>query len=117
MVADVAAPTNLRLTVDIDASVSGMVDGCAVEILQIAREALSNVVRHAQASQCLLRLHSKNGCVVLEVADDGVGIPTSFDLGHGLRNIRTRAAASGARVEVRPNHPKGTIVQLTVPIQ
>jgi signal transduction histidine kinase len=117
LVADLVAGTTLDLTVDVDPAVSGMVTASAGDILQIAREAVSNVVRHAEADHCLVRLRPRNGQLVLEVADDGTGIPDSSNTGHGLRNMRSRAADSGARVEIRRNRPKGTIVQLTLPIQ
>lgn len=118
MAADLVADTMLQLTVDIDPEVSGMVAGSAGEILQIAREALSNVVRHAHADHCIVRLAPKHGKVVLEVADDGIGLEDmSTGTGRGLRNMRTRAAALEARIDIEPNRPRGTLVKLTAPIQ
>ena len=116
LAADLVADTTLELTVDIDAAVSEMVADHAGEMLQIAREAVSNVVRHADAGHCLVRLLLKDGNVVLEIADDGRGIPTSpKSAGHGLRNMRTRSAALGARLVIGRNRPRGTLVQLSVP--
>jgi len=93
-----------------------MVAGSDAEILQIAREAASNVVRHANARHCLVKLVKENGKLVLEVADDGRGMPvSSMSAGHGLRNMRARASALGALLVIRRNRPRGTVVQLTVP--
>ena len=116
LAADLAANTTLDVSVDIDPAVSGMVAGSDAEILQIAREAASNVVRHANARHCLVRLVQENGKVVLEIKDDGRGISvSSINSGHGLRNMRTRAAALGAVLVTRRNPPRGTVVRLTVP--
>ncbi len=113
---DLVAATTLQLTLDIDPSVSGMVDGAARDILQIAREAVWNVVRHAHADHCLVSLRPLDGRIVLEIADDGRGVEHPSRSGRGLPNIRARAAAIGGGVEIRANRPKGTVVQLTVPI-
>jgi len=114
---DLVADTALELTVDIDPAVAGMVADAAGDILQVAREAVSNVVQHAEARQCVVSLLPKNGHVVLEVADDGRGVgDISGGAGHGLRNMRTRAAARGARVHIDANRPRGTVVRMTVPL-
>jgi signal transduction histidine kinase len=113
---DGAAVPTLHLTLDIEPAVSDMVDGAARDILQVAREAVSNVVRHAGAEHCLVILRPLNDQIVLQIADDGRGVQDSSLSGRGLANIRARAAAIGGRVEIRPNRPKGTVVQLTVPI-
>jgi len=118
LVADLVAATTLDLTVDIDPAVSGMVADSAGDILQIASEGVSNVVRHANANHCLVRLLLRNGEAVLQIADDGSGVSSiSTSRGHGLRNMRTRAAALGGRLDIRGNHPRGTVVELAVPVQ
>lgn len=63
------------------------------------REAVTNVLRHAQPSRCVIEL----GPDMLCVADDGVG--TLQPEGHGLRGLRERAAAEGAEVLVSPAYP------------
>jgi len=94
-----------------------MVADRAGQILHVAREAVSNVVQHADARHCVVSLLPKNGHVVLEVADDGRGVgDMSTGGGHGLRNMRTRAEALGARVNIDANRPRGTVVRMTVPI-
>lgn len=66
------------------------------------REAVTNVLRHAQASRCVIQLGPHRLCV----ADDGVGI--SEPEGNGLRGLRERAAAEGAEVLVGPAYPELT---------
>lgn len=59
----------------------------------IMREAVTNVVRHAQAQRCVLRVARNNGNCVLEVQDDGRG--GSHAEGNGLRGMRERVEALG----------------------
>jgi signal transduction histidine kinase len=84
-------------------------------LYRIAQEALSNVVRHAQAKQAELRIVFKSKDIDLEVSDNGVGFnmptsPTDFaPSGHfGLLGIRERADLIGARLEVESVPGKGT---------
>ena len=63
----------------------------------VVREAITNVVRHAGAHNCLLRLHPVNGHCRLEVHDDGCG--GSPAEGNGLRGMRERVEALGGTLE------------------
>jgi two-component system sensor histidine kinase DesK len=62
----------------------------------ILREAVTNVVRHAQARNCRLRLVANNGDCVLEIQDDGRG--GSLLEGNGLRGMRERVEALGGTI-------------------
>ncbi len=63
----------------------------------IMREAVTNVVRHAHAHTCQLRIGRNNGNCVLEIQDDGRG---GFQAeGNGLRGMRERVEALGGTVE------------------
>jgi two-component system sensor histidine kinase DesK len=59
----------------------------------VIREAITNVVRHASAKQCLVRLASANGTCILEVQDDGCG--GLREEGNGVRGMRERVEALG----------------------
>ncbi len=87
-------------------------------ILQIAREALSNVARHARARRVEIRLTYRSDNLQLQVADDGVGltvIPTNT--GQGLRNIRERATLLGGTLDIDSTLGQGVTITLTVPYQ
>jgi signal transduction histidine kinase len=89
-------------------------------VYRVAQEALSNVVRHAQATCTRVRLHFGEQ-VVLTVIDDGCGIPASGITstspgGHlGLTLMRERVYLIGGGLDVRPRKPHGTLVRATVP--
>jgi len=105
--------------VEVDPQAAAALAEVAAEVVQLAREALSNVSRHAQASTCRVSLYRGGGTVVLEVDDDGRGFDpaTARPRGQGLGNLRARAQALGGRVEIDSHQGEGTRVrvQLTRP--
>jgi two-component system sensor histidine kinase DesK len=78
----------------------------------VLREAVTNVVRHAQARSCRLTLKGTAGAYRLEVRDDGRG--GSHREGLGMRGIRERVAAIGGTVSW--NVDAGTELTITVPV-
>ena len=76
------------------------------------REAVTNVVRHAQARHCSLHLQQQNGSCRLEIEDDGRG---GFHLeGNGLRGMRERVEMLGGTI-VRETK-NGTRLTITLPL-
>lgn len=89
---------------------------------RIGREAIVNVVRHAEASRIEIHLEFRASTFYLEVQDDGRGVsPNEMaearKRGHfGLSGIESRASNLGGRCEVRPRPGGGTIVALELPL-
>ncbi len=103
--------------VDIDASVAASLSGRSAEIIQLTREALSNVARHAQATRASLRLARRGSKAVLMVEDNGVGFdPSDNSKGFGMGNMRARAAGLGGTLDVKTETGKGTTLRVTFPI-
>jgi signal transduction histidine kinase len=91
----------------------------AVELLQIAREGLSNVARHARATEVSVTLRIEDRMVVLAVTDDGVGFrPDSprAPAHRGLTNMRGRAADIGATFTIASTEGIGTVITVHVPL-
>jgi signal transduction histidine kinase len=86
-------------------------------VIQLAREALSNVSRHAEAATCRVSLYRSGDGAVLEVDDDGRGFDPAraAGAGQGLRNLRERAEALGGRAEIDSTRGQGTRVRVTLP--
>lgn len=85
-------------------------------LFQVAQEALANVVRHSEASQVDLAMHSDEESVTLTLADDGRGFAADQPtLGQGLRGMRERMAAVGGTVTVDSDPGRGTRVACTAP--
>jgi signal transduction histidine kinase len=94
---------------------TGLSDHLGAELLATLREALSNVARHAKASQVEVEVVVGED-VRLRVVDDGVGPPADDSpRGNGLRNMRARASNLGGSLELRPGHPTGTILEWRAP--
>ncbi len=89
------------------------------ELLQIAREALSNVARHAGATEATVRLAADDRELELEIRDNGGGFePTTGPLdGHfGLANMRDRATALGGTLLVESAAGSGTTIIVRIPV-
>lgn len=91
-----------------------------LQVQRILLEALTNVIRHAQASSVTVRarlVQAQSSCLAFEVIDNGVGIPADrVPLGQGLRNMQVRAQAIGARLRVAAAPAGGTCVVLEWPL-
>jgi signal transduction histidine kinase len=85
-------------------------------LLAALREALTNASRHARATRVDVALTVAGGDVVLEVADDGVGVTTERGSGLGLANLSERAIALGGTCTVEPGDGRGTTVRWRVPL-
>ena len=88
----------------------------ARDMFQIAREALSNIARHASATHVHLVLRQVRDGWVLRVVDDGIGLEgaTAADGGFGLRNMRERARRLNGSLTARGLPEGGTEVELTL---
>jgi signal transduction histidine kinase len=90
----------------------------SIEALQIAREAVSNALRHGGATAITLRMHKGDREVCLLVQDNGAGFNATRQRegGHGLGNMRARAERIGASLRVTSTPGEGARVLATVPV-
>jgi two-component system sensor histidine kinase UhpB len=85
-------------------------------IYRVAQEALTNVARHADAAQVRLELRAEPGRVVLEVRDDGRGLPAhALGSSHGIRGMRESAMLVGGNLVIDSRPGAGTVVRLVLP--
>ncbi len=89
----------------------------ALHLHRIVREAISNVIRHAQAGRVRVRTRAVDGRLLLDLTDDGGG-PESAprSSGRGLDNMRERAAELAGAIDWRPGTEGGMKVLLTMPL-
>jgi PAS domain S-box-containing protein len=105
------------VAVRVDPDAAADVSGKAADVVQIAREALSNAVRHADAHTVELRLARGGSGVVLSVTDDGKGFdPAEPSAGLGLGNLRERTTRLGGTLAIDSLPGKGTAVSVTIPV-
>ena len=109
--------TGVLVITEVDPAAAAELTGRAADVVQLAREALSNVSRHAGAATCRVSLYRSEDGGVLEVDDDGRGFDpaTISGTGQGLRNLRERAEGLGGRAEIDSTPGQGTRVRVTIP--
>jgi signal transduction histidine kinase len=89
----------------------------ATQLLHIAKEAMSNSLRHAHASIANVSLHPISTGCRLEIRDNGSGFnPETIEVvGHGLRNMTGRAREIGADLEIVSAPGQGCRILVSVP--
>jgi len=115
---DLQARTGVVAVDEIDGIVAAKLASRAADVLQLAREALSNVGRHAGATTCRLSLQRNADRAILEVDDDGQGFDLSASRreGQGLGNLEERATELGGTLAIESVPGEGTTVRVTLPL-
>jgi|AntDeeMetagen285_2_1112576.scaffolds.fasta_scaffold01945_3 two-component system nitrate/nitrite sensor histidine kinase NarX len=90
-----------------------------IHVLQIVREALANVYKHAQASKAAIRVYQREGTLMVEVSDNGVGLPAGGapPSHYGLVIMRDRSQTLGGELSITNAEEGGTLVRLGIPQQ
>jgi signal transduction histidine kinase len=122
---DVATRTALLIETQLDPVADTMRDDPAQVLYLVAREALDNVCRHAQARQVKVRLRCRPGTddgrpeMLLAIEDDGQGFQAGSTRNgqHGLASLRLRLHAAGGHLSVRSRIGHGTRVQARMPLR
>jgi signal transduction histidine kinase len=116
LVTEFEARSGVVTVVDVDGEAASSLASSAGEVVQLAREALSNVSRHAEATTCRVSLRRGAEGIVLEIDDDGRGFDVGTTTpGMGLRNLRDRVETLGGKLEIQSTPGEGTTVRATFP--
>ncbi len=103
--------------VEIDPTVAAELSSMASDVVQLTREALSNVGRHAEATTCRVSLRRRSDGAVLEIDDDGRGFePGGVSTGMGLPNLADRVETLGGSFEIQSRSGEGTAVRALLPL-
>jgi signal transduction histidine kinase len=107
----------LRCVLECPAPVGVDAPAQAVQLYRIAQEAVNNAVKHAGASEIRIGLERQGDAVLMEVEDDGAGMPESAKAGHGigLRVMHHRAQIIGGTLEIGPSPAGGTRITCRTP--
>ena len=105
----------LRVTVEGPESLPPLSAAVEVAAYRIAQETLTNVVRHASARVCAIRL-AVTGNLRLEIEDDGVGIAPEHHIGVGLHSLRERAAELGGSCVIESTPGAGVHILACLPL-
>ncbi len=102
-----------RFTGPVDALVD---ESRASDLLGALREALANVAKHARARRVEVLVAVEHDTVLLQVTDDGVGVPEEFGRRSGLLNLSERAERYGGTCTIRPAGDRGSVLTWRVPL-
>lgn len=116
----IAGAAGVAVEFDFQAPPGSLGEAEQLAVLQVARESLQNVARHAAASRAWIVTRLVDGDWRLEVRDDGKGFDAATLAERGRRSfgvglMRERAELVGARLEIESNPGGGTRVRLTMP--
>jgi signal transduction histidine kinase len=117
---EIEGHSDLVIQVEADDADPTLDEHISVTLFRIVQEALTNVVRHAQARIVEIHLATTAEGIMLEIRDDGEGIPmdsinSSESL--GIISMRERAMLINGRLSIRGVSGQGTTVSVTVPLQ
>ena len=102
--------------IDVPDSALNLPRQAVLQLLRIAQEALTNVLKHARAKNVRIELRQRSGMLELEVVDDGIGADlASNKSGRGIGNMQARARQIGGALDVRSG-TDGTRVLLRLPL-
>ncbi|MFT0169452.1 AAA family ATPase [Paraburkholderia mimosarum] len=89
----------------------------AIVLFRVAQEALTNVARHAEASEVIIALTQTHGACVLEVLDNGLGFDpqATRKRSFGLAGMEERVQMLGGQIEITSSPGRGTRIKVTLP--
>lgn len=103
------------LSVEVDVTGDGAVPASVgLSAYRIVQEALTNTLRHGEASRALVKLDLGDGTLEVVVADDGTGEPQAIRSGRGITGMRERASVHGGTVTIDQSHLGGIEVRASL---
>jgi signal transduction histidine kinase len=113
---DNARTAGLRADVDVEVNGASVPSAIGQAAFRIVQEALTNVLRHADASSAHVRVRASADELDIEVTDDGRANSVGVNPGHGLSGMAERATALGGRIRVGPRDEGGWRVKAVLPL-
>ncbi|MET7280776.1 HAMP domain-containing sensor histidine kinase [Kribbella sp. NPDC005582] len=112
---DLSTHTGLAVHRHFDSDVPPLDQQTELVLYRVAQESLTNVARHAEATEVTLRLSRADDSVQLVICDDGRGIGLAQE-GAGMRGMRERALLLGATLDIETGPHGGVQVSLSAPV-
>jgi signal transduction histidine kinase len=105
----------LQITIDAPDQLPSLPAAVEVATYRIVQEALTNVIRHAQARTCKVCL-TLGDTLIVTIRDDGVGLPPDGRAGVGLMSMRERSAELGGTCVIESAPGQGACIQARLPL-
>jgi two-component system sensor histidine kinase UhpB len=110
--------TEVEFSRGIEPELPALAEAAELAVYRIAQEAITNVMRHADANRVEVAAYGDAGVLVLEVHDDGRGMLYAADQeSGGIRGMRERAVAAGGRLSIDSRPGGGTSISVKVPAE
>ncbi|WP_341677711.1 ATP-binding protein [Niveibacterium sp. SC-1] len=113
-----AAVNSWRFHIDLPDEEMPIPEQLSITLYRVCQEALTNAAKYAEATELRLSLRAGKGVLVLEIIDNGVGMPAARDArqgGHGISGMQHRVLARGGTLEIGSAEPHGTRVLARIP--
>ena len=108
--------TGLEIELELEGELGELPTGVDLSAYRIVQEALTNTLKHAQASRARVRLSRRAGELELEITDDGASSGEASADGHGLIGMRERATLLGGVLETGQEPEGGFAVRARFPL-
>lgn len=109
------AQQGVPCALQLDAALPALREEARAHVFRLLQEALTNVARHARAGRARVALACCGERLILEVEDDGRGLPEPLREGIGLRSMRERARCLGSRLQVQSAAGRGVCLRVEIP--
>jgi signal transduction histidine kinase len=113
---DHARGAGLHAELEVNADAAAVPSAVGAAAYRIVQEALTNVLRHAGATNARVRVHTREATLEIEITDDGQADSSDASTGLGLQGMAERSAALGGRLEVGPLQDGGWRVHAVLPL-
>ena len=112
--------SDIHFTLDIPKDDIKINSDCATAVFRITQEALTNIIRHADAKNVNIKINNNESEIILQVTDDGRGIDKKtiynpLEKTYGVFGMKERATSLGGTLEIKTRSKKGTTVDLIIP--
>jgi signal transduction histidine kinase len=115
-VAPYMGPNGLQITFEVPEPMPPLPAAVEVAAYRIVLEAFTNVIHHAEASQCTIKIKLDDNSLLLEVSDDGKGLSSKAHSGIGFTSMHERASELGGECLIEDTSRGGTRVSARLPI-
>jgi signal transduction histidine kinase len=117
LVNQVTEATGMNLHLDIEDNLPGLPFSHRHALFRAAQEGLTNIERHASATETWIRLYLEDDHIFATIADNGVGLdPDSEKSGLGLRGMQERATLLNGELKILPRLGGGTQLSFSLPV-
>ncbi|SHF01985.1 PAS domain S-box-containing protein [Cnuella takakiae] len=118
LIGNINLTRKMRIRFSCDEALDNLLDESRkVTIFRIVQEAMSNIIRHAKATEVVVKLKQSGDAVLLHVSDNGIGFdPNGIKSGIGLKNIRNRVYLVKGNLQIIAAPGKGCTLKIHIPI-